>query len=113
MFIMIYYLIDGGPDSPPSVPPGVPPKAPDDPNLSSDPLDVAAVTAAASPPFSLSFRLDDDLRTNLRSFSLSERRRLSRTFEAPLALLLVLAEPVVGVVPAHVAAIMGTSVLKI
>ena len=75
--------MDGGPDSPLSTPVV---KAPDDPNLSNEPLDVASTTGVPSPPFSLSFRLDEDLLTNRLSLSLSDKRRLSLTLFAPLPL---------------------------
>ena len=98
--------MDEGPDSPLSAPPAV--KAPEDPNLSKEPLDVAAATCtAASPPFSLSFRLDDDRLTNRRSLSLSDRRRLSRALFGPLPLELL---EVVGVALGVWAMLMGMSV---
>ena len=67
--------MEGGPDSPLSTPVV---KAPDDPNLSNEPLDVAVeICTDVSPPFSLSLRLDDDLLTSRLSLSLSDKRRLS------------------------------------
>ena len=74
------YPIDGGPDSPPSTLV----MAPDEPSLSNELLDVAV---NLSPPFSLSFRFDEDLLTNRLSLSLSDKRRLSRTLFGPLPLL--------------------------
>jgi hypothetical protein len=76
--------MDGGPDSPLSTPVV---KAPDDPNLSNEPLEVAVATwTPASPPFSLSLRFDDDRLTNRLSLSLSDKRRLSLALFDPLPL---------------------------
>ena len=58
--------------------------APDEPSLSNELLDVAV---NLSPPFSLSFRFDEDLLTNRLSLSLSDKRRLSRALFGPLPLL--------------------------
>ena len=79
-FVTIY-PIDGGPDSPPST---LVVMAPDEPSLSNELLDVAV---NLSPPFSLSFRFDEDLLTNRLSLSLSDKRRLSRALFGPLPLL--------------------------
>lgn len=73
--------IDGGPESPPST---LVVMAPDEPSLSNELLDVAV---NLSPPFSLSFRFDEDLLTNRLSLSLSDKRRLSRALFGPLPLL--------------------------
>ena len=73
---------DAGPESTPGAKDAAPAplgddvgRAPADPR-SSDPEDEVIF-----PPFSLSFRFDDDLRTSLRSLSLSDNLRLNRTVE--------------------------------
>ena len=78
------YPIDGGPDSLLSTPVV---KAPEDPNFSNEPLEVAVVIwTDVSPPFSLSLRFDDDLLTKRLSLSLSDKRRRSLALFDPFPL---------------------------